>query len=77
LFGKTLLKAQNDYALQKCWDKNLVPKQRNKSYIFIVLFVINLNWKNVLFFNFQNGVFTAPTCVPGDKKSDLVFQRCC
>jgi len=43
LFGKTLLKAQNDYALQKCWDKNLVPKQRNKSYIFIVLFVINLN----------------------------------
>jgi len=28
----------------------LVRKQRNKSYIFSVLFVINLNGKKVLFF---------------------------
>jgi len=29
-----------------------VHKQQNKSYIFSVVFVINLNWKKVLFFYF-------------------------
>jgi len=30
-----------------------VHKQRNKSYIFSVVFVINLNWRKVLFFEFK------------------------
>ena len=30
-----------------------VHKQRNKSYIFSVVFAINLNWKKVLFFEFK------------------------
>jgi len=36
-----------------------VHKQRNKSYIFSVVFVINQNWKNYCFCNCQNGVSSA------------------
>jgi len=37
-----------------------VRKQRNMSYIFSVLFVINLNWKKYCFFSFQNGLLPPP-----------------
>jgi len=37
-----------------------VHKQRDKSYIFSVDFVINLNWKKALFFQFLKWGFIRP-----------------